>query len=113
MTTPPDQTSSIRSIISQHQLEAKAEIQSEMVTRTTMLTVVGVLCGVYLPAFIPLVVIGFMLHVISISYQIMRYKMMFGGINYSEEASQQLQQQLQQQRLNQAPTNYRIFRVTV
>merc|ERR1712106_210286 len=109
--TQPQQTSSIHSIISQQQMQAKAEIQGELITRTTLFTVLGILCGLYVPAFIPLVVIGFMMHVVSISYQIMRYKMMFGGIDFNEEAHQQ-QQQEQQQRENHVP-NYRIFRVAV
>ena len=103
--TPRQQTSSIQSIISQQQLQAKAEIQGELITRTTLITVAGVLCGMYIPAFIPLVAIGFMFHVISISYQVMRYRMMFGGLDFNEESIRNQQQQHRRQ--NHAP-NYRI-----
>ena len=98
-------SSTIQSVISQEQMHAKAEIQGELITRTTLLTVIGVLCGLYVPAFLPVVAIGFIFHVISMTVAIMRYKLIFSDFQSTDSPTANNDQFV-------AP-NYHIFRITV
>ena len=87
-------------------MQAKAEIQGELITRTTLLTVVGVLCGLYMPAFLPVVAIGFVFHVVSMTVAIMRYKLIFSDIQTQSTDSPANNNQF-------VAPNYHIFRISV
>ena len=93
-------------MLSREQLEAKNEITAVIIQRTTLLSILGILSVMYVPAFLPLVVIGFMFHIIGSLYQIIHYKFVFGAI------PEILNQPAAQQDRNVAP-NYRIFRINV
>ena len=93
-------------MLSQEQLDAKNEITAIIIQRTTLLSILGILSAVYMPVFLPIIVIGFMFHIISSLYQIIHYKFVFGSI------PEVLNTSSAQQDRNVAP-NYRIFRINV
>ena len=93
-------------MLSREQLDAKNEITTAIIQRTTFLSILGILSAMYVPPLLPLVVIGFMFHIISSLYQIIHYKFVFGAI------PEVLNQTPAQQDRNVAP-NYRIFRINV